>query len=189
MADVDSFHFVLDHAGGGTPIARGLEMEKAVGDVAKPDRLQTEIQAIMAGIEVEVEIVTVGHSTYITNPLNGRWEPLPNEFQAVSIFDPGTGVTAILEKTTDLVELDHEKVSGHACYHLAGKVAAEELRPITTSSVEGTTVDAEVWIDRQDFSLRKIELKGQITKKEKPGIIRTIRLSRFDQEVSIELPE
>ncbi len=189
MAAVDSFHFVLDHAGGGTPIAGGLEMEKAVGDVARPDRLQVEIRATLAGIKVEVKLITVGQRTYITNPLNQRWEPLPSEFSAVSIFDPGTGVAAILEKATNLAKLEDEKVSGHASYHLAGEIAAEALRPITITSVEGATIDAEIWIDRQDFSLRKIELKGQITKKEKPGILRTIKLSRFDQEVSIELPE
>jgi lipoprotein LprG len=189
MAAVDSFHFVLDHAGGGTPIAGGLEMEKAVGDVARPDRLQAEIRATLASIKVKVKLITVGQRTYITNPLNQRWEPLPNEFRAVSIFDPGTGVAAILEKATNLTELGDEKVSGHDSYYLAGEVAAEALRPITVSSVEGATIDAEIWIDRQDFSLHKIKLEGQITKKEKPGIVRTIELSRFDQEVSIELPE
>jgi len=37
--------------------------------------------------------------------------------------------------------------------------------------------------------VRLIRLEGKITESEVPGIVRTLKLSNFDEEVSIELPE
>lgn len=185
----NSFHFELKQVGGGTPIAMGLEMNEAVGDVARPDKLKTEIHAMMGGMFIEVEIITVGESIYMTNPLTKEWEPLPTQFSAISIFDPDTGIAAILKGMANLIKLEDEEVEGIACYRIRGKISSEDLRPLTLSSVEGVKIDVEVWIDKEQFLLRQIRLEGQITPEEKLGIIRTITLSNFNQIVEIELPK
>lgn len=188
MDAANSFHFEIEHDGGGTPIAMGLVMNEAEGDIARPDRLKAKISATMMGLFIEVEVITVGSVIYITNPLTMEWELLPTEFSAVSFFDPDSGVTAILEGMTSLVKLKDEKVEGLVCYHIAGKTASQYLNSIALSSVEGVMIDTEVWVDTEDFLLRRIRLEGQITEEEKPGIVRTISLSHFDQSVEIELP-
>lgn len=188
MDAAESFHFELEHDGGGTPIAMGLVMNEAEGDITRPDRLKAEISVTMMGLFIEVEVITVGSVVYITNPLTMEWEPLPTEFSAVSIFDPGTGVTAILEGMTSLVKLEDEKAEGLLCYHIEGKIASRCLNSIALSSVEGVMVDTEVWVDKEDFLLRRIRLEGRITEGEESGIVRTISLSDFDQGVDIELP-
>lgn len=188
MDAANSFHFEIEHDGGGTPIAMGLVMNEAEGDIARPDRLKAKISATMMGLFIEVEVITVGSVIYITNPLTMEWELLPTEFSAVSFFDPDSGVTAILEGMTSLVKLKDEKVEGLVCYHIAGKTASQYLNAIALSSVEGVMIDTEVWVDTEDFLLRRIRLEGQITEEEKLGIVRTISLSHFDQSVEIELP-
>jgi hypothetical protein len=50
-------------------------------------------------------------------------------------------------------------------------------------------IDTEVWVDTEDFLLRRIRLEGRITEGEESGIVRTISLSDFDQSLEIELPE
>ena len=125
----------------------------------------------------------------MTNPLNKEWELLSNEFSAISVFDPDTGIAAILEDMTDLTKLDDEKIDAISCYHIKGKVPCESLRPITLSSIEGVKINVEVWIDKQEFLLHQIRLEGKITDTEKQGIVREIRLSNFDQEVEIVLPK
>jgi len=189
MREIDSFHFEITHEGGGTPIVMGLEMREATGDVAKPGKLSTTISATMSGILVRVDIITVGTTTYMTNPLTRQWELLPGEFSAISIFDPDAGVVAILEGMTDLTKLDDEKIDTFTCFHIKGKIPCESLRPITLSSIEGIDIDVEVWIDKEEFLLHQIKLDGRITETEKEGIIRYLKLSNFDQEVEIELPE
>lgn len=189
MAEIKSFHFVLEHDGGGTPIAMGLMMDKAEGDIARPDRLKAKISTTIMGGFVEIEVITVGSVIYMTNPLTMKWELLPTEFSAVSIFDPDAGFTAILEGMTGLVKLEEERVNGLLSYHIAGQTPSEYLSSITLSSVEGVMIDTEIWVDTEDFLLRRIRLEGQITKGEKAGIVRTISLSDFDQVVEIELPK
>lgn len=186
---VNSFHFEIMHVGGGTPLVKGLEMNEAVGDIVKPGKLKTSISAKMGMMFVEVDIITVGKTTYMTNPLNKEWELLSNEFSAITLFDPDTGIAAILKDMTDLTKLDDEKIDAISCYHIKGKVPCESLRPITLSSIEGVKIDVEVWIDKKEFLLYQIRLDGKITDTEKLGIVREIRLSSFDQEVEIELPK
>ena len=186
---ISSFHFVLEQVGGGTPVAVGLEMNKAVGDVARPDNLKMTISGTAVGMFLEVQIVSVGEVMYMTNPLTGQWELLPTEFRALSVFDPDTGVAAIMRGLADLTKLNDEEVDGVLGYRLRGSIDSGDLDPITGSSVEGVTIDAEVWIGKEDFFVRLIKLEGKITESEVPGIVRTLKLSNFNEEVSIELPE
>ncbi len=186
---INSFHFVLDHVGGGTPIAAGLEMDKAVGDVARPDRLKMTVSGTITGLFLEVQMISVGEVTYMTNPFTGQWELLPTEFRALSVFDPNTGVAAIMRGIADLTKLSDEEVDGVLCYRLGGSIDSGDLRPITGSSVEGVAVATEVWIGKEDFLVRLIKLEGKITEAEVLGIVRALKLSNFNEEVSIELPE
>jgi hypothetical protein len=189
MDSVSSFHFELKQEGGGTPVAQSLEMSEAVGDIVKPDKLSVRLYVTVMGMLTQVDVITVSGTTYMTNPLSQQWEPLPSRFNAVSIFDPNSGISAILRGMTDIVELKDEKVDGLDCYHIGGNIVSQDLRPITINSLEGATIYLEVYIDKEEFLLRQIRLEGQITAEENPGIVRTIALSDFNQEVEIELPE
>ena len=192
METVDSFHFKLKQVGGTTPIAIGLEVSEAAGDIVRPDKVKGEITAIMMSLPVRLEYITVGNITLIINPLTGQWEPFPGVFSAAGIFDPDIGIAAILRSMTNLSRLEDGKAAGFACFHIKGNVTSDDLLPITRlftlSHVEGVEIAAEIWLDQEDFLLRKILLEGQITAEEKPGIIRTITFSDYDKSVEIELP-
>jgi hypothetical protein len=189
MNAINSFHFELSHEGGRTPIAMGLELDEAIGDVTKPDRLKTNIKAALGGMLVEVEVVTIGTTTYMTNPLTKKWELVPGEFSAISIFDPNAGITAIIEDMSSPSKIEgEEKEQMSNSYHIKGEITSESLRPITLSSVEGVNVMVDVWIDTENFLINQIRVEGQITETEKPGIIRILKLSNYDQEIEIESP-
>lgn len=186
---INSFHFVLDQVGGGTPIGMGVEMNGSVGDVAKPDRMKMTVSGTVVGMFIEVQLISLGEIAYMTNPLTAKWELIPIEFSALNMFDPNTGIAAIMRGMADPTKLDDEKVDGVPVYRLKGSVDSGDLSSITGSSVEGTAIDTEVWIGKEDFVVRLIRLEGKITESEVPGIVRTLKLSNFDEEVSIELPE
>jgi len=192
MEVVDSFHIRMTQVGGTTPIAMGLEMSEATGDVARPDKLKGEVTATMMGFPVRVEVITVGNVTFVTNPVNGQWEPFPSEFSAAGIFDPATGIAGILRGMTNLSRLEDQEAVGLTCYHIKGQIASEDLRPITRlftrSYVEGVEIATEIWLDKVDFLVRQMRLEGQITAEEKPGITRTITLSGYNISVEIKLP-
>jgi hypothetical protein len=189
MQAVNSFHFVLDHIGGGTPISMGVEMTKAEGDIARPDKLQTTIFGTAMGTSIEVKLVTMGGKTLMTNPLSGNWEVPPDQFKVLSVFDPGTGIAAIIKGITTPSSLDDEQLGDILCYHLKGDIASETLSPLTGSAVAGVVVNAEVWIGKEDFLVRQAKLTGKITEGEKEGIVRTLAFTSFNQNVDITLPQ
>jgi hypothetical protein len=189
MQAASSFHFVLDQTGGGTPIAMGIEMTKAEGDIVKPDKLKVTITGTVSGMSIAVQMVTVGSSTLMTNPLSGKWEVPPSQFAVLSVFDPDTGIAAIIKGVSALKKLDDAQVGGVTCYHISGNVTSDELKSLTGSSVPGTTVSVELWIGQADFMVRSIKLSGKITDTEAQGIVRTLNISNFNQPMTIELPQ
>jgi hypothetical protein len=189
MQAVNSFHFELDQTGGGTPITMGIEMVKAEGDIARPDKMQATITGTAMGMSLEVKLVSSGETIYMTNPLTGAWEVPPDQFKVLGIFDPGTGLAAVLKGIATPVQLGEEQQGGVLCYHLKGSIVSDALRPITGSAATGVMISVELWIGKDDFLVRQIKLEGKITESEKDGIVRTLDLSNFNQEVNIQLPQ
>jgi hypothetical protein len=189
MQAVNSFHFALDQTGGGTPIAMGIEMTKADGDVVRPDKLKMTISGTVSGMSLEVQIVTVGGVIYMTNPLTGKWEVPPAEFNVLSAFDPNTFIANVMKDIASLTKLNDEESAGVLCYHLSGAISSDDLSAITGSSVKGVPINIEVWIGKDDLLVRNIKVTGKITETEVQGIIRTLNFSNYNEVVSIELPQ
>jgi hypothetical protein len=189
MQVLNSFHFALDQVGGGTPIAMGIEMKKAYGDVVRPDRLKMTISGTVSGMSLEVQLVTVGGVIYMTNPLSGKWEKPPDEFKVLSVFDPNTFIANVMKDIAGLTKLDDEESAGVLCYHLSGTIKSDELSAIAGSSAKGVAINIEIWIGKDDLLVRNIKLSGKVTETEVEGIIRTLNLSNYNEAVNIELPE
>jgi hypothetical protein len=189
MQALNSYHFALDQTGGGTPLGIGLEMNKAVGDIVRPDKMQTTVSGTFSGMALTVQIISAGGTTLMTNPLNGNWEQLPAQFNVLGLFDPNTGIAAIMNGVSNVTRLADVNSSGVLSYHLSGNINSEALNAITGSSIKGTSIGVEVWIGENDLLVRTIQLTGQITETEVPGIVRTLTLSNFNAPVSIELPK
>jgi lipoprotein LprG len=184
-----SFHFALDQIGGGTPITLGIEMTKMSGDIVKPDKMKATITGTFMNSALEVQIISAGGKTYMTNPLSGQWEVPPAQFQILSVFNPDSGIAAIMKGMSSPTMLPDETVAGVACYHLKGSILSETLSPITGSSAPGTTISTEVWIGKEDFLVRTIKLEGKITDTENDGIVRKLTLSNYNQPVDIQPPQ
>ncbi len=187
---LSSFHFKLTEEGGGTPIAMGLKMLMAEGDIAPPDKLDMRIEAEWFGQFAQAKLVTVGTITYMTNPINGKWEELSNDFDAVTLFKPDTGIKMVMESVTNLSRLSVGNAGGTMCFHLVGDLEAMALNDIAVGhAAEGLTVKTDIWIGVGDFLLRKVMFDGRITQEEDEGITRTLDLSQFNEPVEIVLPQ
>ncbi len=185
---LQSFHFKMTHDGGATPIALGLEMETVEGDVVAPDRMAVTIEAKASGLFFEVEAITMGDDTYMTNPFTQKFENLSDTTTVGGFFDAADGVGSIITTATNPFVLSIEALSGVPVYRLGGMVRSEDLQSISPSATEGNVLEVELWIGQEDFLVRKLTLDGRITEEEEEGIVRTIILSRFDEAVTIERP-
>jgi len=173
----NSFHFALNQTGGGTPIGMGMEMTKAEGDIARPDKFKVTITGTVSGMTISVQMVTVGSSTLMTNPISGNWEVPPSQFAVLSVFDPNTGIAAIVKGISSLQKLADSQVGGVNCYHVSGNITSDALKPLTGSSMQGGQVSVEIWVGQTDFMARSIKLTGKITDTEVDGIVRTLDIS------------
>jgi len=189
MQAINSFHFALDQVGGGTPIAMGIEMKKADGDVVRPDKLKMTISGTVSGMSLEVQMITIGGVMYMTNPLSGKWELPPAEFKVLSVLDPNAFIATVMKNVTGLTELNDEESAGVICYHLSGSISSDDLSAITGSSVKGVAINIEIWIGKDDLLVRNIKVTGKITETEVQGIVRTLNFSNYNEAVKIELPE
>jgi len=189
MQNASSFHFSMVHDTAGTPISAKILMTNLEGDIVSPDKLQATITGTYSDVAIEVSLVTVSGQTYMTNPISGVWEPAPNSFKVLSVFDPGSGVAAIIKGLTNVTDLGDEKVGKTKCYHLSGTVLSEALAPLTGTTATGVEIGTEVWISKKTFLVSQIKLTGKITDTEEAGITRTLTFSDYNKDVDIKLPE
>ena len=188
MKSLDSFHFHLTHQGGGTPLLAGIVMQEALGDVVSPDKLSIELEGEMGVIFIKTQVITAGDTTYMVNPLTGQWEALPLDVSPMGFFDPQGGIAAIMAQVTQ-VTLAGQGGDGERFYIIRGRAPTEALRPLFGAVAEGVTVDVELKIGVNSLRLLEAIVTGRVTPNEREGVVRTIRLSNFNEPVTIEPPQ
>ena len=101
MSELSSFHFRLKHQKGSTEFAPGLYVEEAEGDVVNPDSIQVAFTGTFGkGFAIRSELITIGTTSYMKNPLSGKWEAVPVEISPLGFFSPARGIAAMTGKVT-----------------------------------------------------------------------------------------
>lgn len=184
MESLDSFHFLLEHKSGGTPLLPGLLITEADGDVVKPDKLSVDFGGAFGTIYVKSSLVTLGEASYMTNPLTGKWENVPTEVSPLGFFNPQRGISAIMSQVVQvrLISSDED------AYRLEGELPAEALASLLGATVKGVSISVELTIDADSLYLLEAILDGRVTAGEPDGTVRVITLSRFNEPFVIEPP-
>jgi hypothetical protein len=189
LNDLQSFHFLLSHENGGSPIALGLVMNQAEGDLNKPDQVRASVEAMAAGLNVEVQFITVGQNVWITNPFNGRWQELNTDVAGNTFFDPSTGVGAAIEAVKDPTIGPGEELDGTPTFLIEGLVDAERLVAFAPDAEPGRDVRVKAWVRAQDYAPVRLRLEGPLIAADAENIVRQLDLSAFNEPVEIEPPE
>ena len=180
-----SFHFVLEHQNGTTEIVRGLNMERAEGDVVGADQLSVEVRASLGPLNLKIKIIVIGDEAWITNPLTGRWER--EDISIEDVFDPARGVTAIMRAAAEPRLAGTETVAGVRTYRVEATVDSGDVT-LFGEPRPGRLLRAEVWIGVDDPLVYRIEIVGGIVPGEPDDLVRRLTLSRFDTEIEIAPP-
>ena len=180
-----TFHFRLNHEGGGTPLAPGLTVTEADGDVVSPGAISIDFAGTLGSFAVRSSLITIGDDSYMTNPLTDAWEGVPREVSPLGFFDPQKGIGSMMTSvlSPSIASLDEDE------FVVTGNLPAEALRPLLGNSVEGTTVSVELTIDARTHFLNKAVLDGRVTAPEPDGVVRIITLSKFNEPMDIRPPE
>jgi hypothetical protein len=192
LNNVRSFHFVLAHENGTSPIVMGLSMKRAEGDMVLPDRLRADIGAVatrLGGVNVQVQFVAVGENAKITNPFDRtQWVSLPGQSPLADIFDPAAGSIAALRAVQNPRLVGEDKIEGTPVWAVTGDLDAETMQGFIPVAEKGYRVKGTAWIGADDPLVYRIRLDGPFGSADPANIVRTVELSRFDKPVSIELP-
>ena len=183
---LETFRFQLEHNGvGGTPLTESLTVTEADGTVVSPDSVSVEFAGTLGNFAVRSSLITLGDDSYMTNPLTGAWEQVAREVSPLGFFDPQRGIGSMMTEVQAPVLV--EKSGGQ--FIIEGDLPVEALRPLLGGSLmEGNTVDVRLTIGSDDLFLQRAILDGRLTAIEPDGVVRTITLSEFNEQVTIEPP-
>jgi hypothetical protein len=188
-AAVQSFHFILTHENGTTPLPLNLDLESAEGDVVVPGRLKAEVDAeALGGLNVSVEVIGIDDQTWVTNPFTRGWEELPNT-NIRDFADPAALVSGLLPAVQDAELREGEELDGVETQLVTGQIDSGALQDALGIAVPGNNVDVEAWIGVDDQLPRRVRLIGALSDEESADVVRQVDLSRFDQPVEIMPPE
>ncbi|GBD16988.1 hypothetical protein HRbin26_01899 [bacterium HR26] len=189
LDQVKSFHFVLTHESGGTPILQTMLLTQAEGDVARPGQMKAQLDVEAVGAALQLQFIGIGDQAWLSNPFNpAEWQPLPD-----TAADDVLNVEAlpeVLRQIKDARLIGQETVDGVATYHIQGKLDSGDLAAVVPSGAEpGLEVTVDLWIGKDDSIVRRVVVSGALTFNEATTMKRTLELSGFDQPVTITPPQ
>ena len=120
LVEAGSIWFVLEHENGFTEALGGLELTRVEGAITETG-MSIKAEANLGRIYIEVDAILIGTSTWLTNPLTGEWELLPDEENPIGFLQPIAAVRGVLE---GLTEAEYIRTAGTGC-RLPNEVAFE----------------------------------------------------------------
>lgn len=186
MEQVRSMHFLLEHDNGATQIVRGIAMNRAEGDVVTPDKMQATVKGGLGIVNFEIGIVILGKDAWIQNPLNRRWES--ENITIDQVFDPRQGVIALVRATRGATIDGIDDVGGVKCYRVEATLDSGNLDLLPGTPTAGKPIPTTAWIGVDDQLVRKVQFRGGVSTGEPDNLVRTLTLSRFDEDVTIVPP-
>jgi lipoprotein LprG len=187
MQAANSFHFTVETSKPPKPLP-GLFINRAEGDVVKPDKLLADVQATYAGLAINAKVVVDGKSQYMTDPVTGKWASMSTALNVMQFFDPAKGISDILANLKDLTADGNESLDGADTYRLKGTVQATVLKSLSPEVTATGTLPATLWIGSSDFLLRRVRLEGALVGNEPASTIRTLNFKDYDKPMKIETP-
>ena len=197
LRQLSSVHFIVSHEEGGTDLGGGVLLNLAEGDVLFPgggavaeDRADLVAKNTLTefGLALDMAIVQIGAETYMRDSISRVWHTVepgspPFDFNAMN-----ESVAEALAATTNLALADGDEQDGVPTYLLTGLVRPQAFRGLVPGAPEGDPLRLEAWIGRDDALPRMVRLSGKLIDEDPPEMVRLLRLSSFDEEVSIDPP-
>lgn len=183
-----SFHFVLTHENGTTPIVNGIDMRRAEGDIEKPDKLKATVDGtVLRGQTVTVKVISIGSQLWV-NLVGDKYTPLQNAAGVGAILDPNNGVGKAITSVQSPVIAGTDTINGQPTTIVTGTIDAGQLKALDQQAQAGKQVNGKIWIGTNDHQVYRVRLEGPLTDGEAPNIARQIDLSQFNEPLDIQPP-
>lgn len=192
MLEVKTLHFEIQLTGALDYIDRPptTALKTVVGDLLRPDKVKALVKVSTLGVVSEIGLISIGQQSYVTNPINQRWQRLPPEwgwyFDPRAPFDEKYGIPAVVP-LVPMQKLGLAEIDGHSYYHLRGTAQGQQITWWTAGLIADGDVPVTLWIDPQTFLIHRVHLVETTSDPERPTEWH-ITFSDFDQPVTVEAP-
>lgn len=186
---LESASFNLEHLEGATELFPGVLMTRAFGEVLVPDRFRVTVEAESQFPKsyIEISIITIDDTSYMTGIFSGRWSEVSTESLPFNLSGLGQTLAEIVAAVQDPRALRAERLNGVDTLHIKGMIASEDLSGLVPGAGEGFSVGLDLWLER-DGLLRQVHIVGRVIPTDDLNTVRRLTLDDINQPVTINPP-
>ena len=185
LVNAGSIWFLLEHENGFTEALGGLELTRVEGAITETG-MSIGAEANLGRIYIEVDAILIGTNTWLTNPLTGEWELLPNDENPIGFLQPIAAVRGVLEGLTS-AEFINQPEPG-VDFPLTSPLKAEALKSLLGEIIPDGTGIANVVIDHETFEMKSARITGALQIRDSDSTVRILEMSRYGEKFVIEQP-
>ena len=148
----------------GTITIQSFKLVSAKTSVRLPSDSDTIYTVKEEDVSFGLQVVIVPGHVYLHVPFSHFQEvtgPDAGAFPDMAkLFDPMTGLPAVIPQGTNPKYVSTDKVDGQDCYQVATTYTAAQVRSLISELDSSGPVDAHVWVGKSDHLVRKAVLTG-----------------------------
>ena len=187
---VTAFHVVMKVENLGTAPDGAIQIRSADGDVVMPDKVKASANVLLSGQVVGVELISIGDTQYLTDPITGQWRVVKGVLNASTLTDPNTGIVSLASKLTSLSQPVDDVVNGTPCWRFTGQLDAQTLAFLTGGGMPaGTMLSTSVCIGKADGLPYQLAVTGEAATGDTAQTTRTFTISNYNETISIAAPQ
>lgn len=192
MLEVESMQFDIVLSGALAYIDRPptTALKKVEGALNLPDEMRALVRISSLGLVSEIGLISIAGTSFVTNPVNQRWEMLPPDwgwfFNPALPFDETYGIPAVVPHV-QMEKVGLEEIEGRRVYHLRGVAQGQQIRGWTANLMTEGEVPVDLWIDTETFLIHRVHMVELASKPENPTEWDII-FSEFNQPVEVQAP-
>jgi lipoprotein LprG len=188
LDEAGSVHFVLESENAPTT---GTGLLGGEGDVARPAAFEGALRVLVAGRELEVQVVSVDDTVYAQVPFTTGFSVVdPAQFgvgDPADVLDAEAGISQFLE-AAESPELGEERRIGDVVVReVTAEIPGDLVEQVLTSQDPSQPVEAVLAIASESGELRRAELTGPFFSADEDATY-TIELSDYGADVEITAP-
>jgi hypothetical protein len=175
---------------GNTTQASQVQIRDANGDVVMPDKIKAQASVILSGQNVQVNLISVGSTQVITDPLTGQWRVIKGVLDPRSLTNPDTGIISLLGKVQNMGQPVADTVNTTPCWRVNGQLDAKYLAFLTGNGIPaGTILQTTAYVGQSDALPYRISVVGMAALGDTVQTTRTFDLSNYNENITITMPQ
>ena len=175
----------------GTITIQSFKLVSAKTSVRLPSESDTIYTVKEQDASFGLQVVIVPGHVYLHVPFSHFQEVTGPDAQAfpdmAKLFDPTTGLPAVIPQGTDPKYVSTEQVNGTDCYQIATTYTAAQVRNLISELDSSGPVNAHVWVGTSDHLVRKAVLTGAFGDNGTDATVE-VTISAFNGPVVISSP-